>query len=115
MNQPLTTTSDISWITQSCMRRWDERISTPIGKLHLAAALLARIGVGEWSDREIRKDWLKGQVGPLIREAHPKDVFGDPGLRGMVRELFGERGVTRLRDKVLACDSTNAETSTIPP
>jgi len=98
MNQPLTTSSDITWATQSCIRHWDQRIGTTLSKLHLAAAYLARIGVGEWSDREIRKDWLKGQV----REANPKDVLGDPNLCGMVRELFTERGVTRLRDKINA-------------
>ncbi len=112
MNQPLTTSSDITYPTQSCIRHWDQRIGTTLGKLHLAAAYLARIGVGEWSDREIRKDWLKGQVGPLIREADPKDVLGDPNLCGMVRELFTERGVTRLRDKVAACATPNVETPT---
>ena len=101
MNNPLTTSSDISWAAQANIKMWEERQDV-IGRLHLADAYLARISVGEWSDREIRKDWLKGQVGPLIREADPKDVLGDPNLCGMVRELFTERGVTRLRDKLNA-------------
>ena len=99
MNQPVTTSSDISYASQAAMRHWDEVKGTVMGRLHLAAAYLARIHVGDWSDRREKMDWLKGYIGPTIREANPAEVLGDSHLVGMVRELFGEKGVTRLRDK----------------
>ena len=114
MNQPVTTSSDITWAVQSCMRQWDERVKTVIGRLHLCDAYLARISVGEYSQRAERTDWLKGYIGPLIRQADPKAIVGDPHLTGMVRQLWGEAGVTRLRDKVAACATPNAETTTTP-
>ena len=100
MNNPVTTSTDISYASQAGMKHWDEKIGTVIGRLHLADAYLARITVGDWQQRRERTEWLKGQVGPLVREADPAAILGDPNLCGMVRELFGERGVQRLRDRV---------------
>ena len=114
MNQPLTTSSDISYITQACMRQWDKDITTVIGKLKLADAYLARITVGDWQQRKERMEWLKGQIGPMVREADPVAVLNDPGLVGMVRHLWGERAVTRLRDKVASCATPNVGTPTTP-
>ena len=114
MNNPLTTSSDISWAAQAAIKHWDEKCQTVIGKLLLADAYLARITVGDWQQRREKTDWLKSYVGPLLREADPKDVLGDPGLVGMVRQLWGEPGVTRLRDKVARCATPNAETTTTP-
>ena len=114
MNNPLTTSSDISWATQSCIKHWDEKIGTVIGRLHLADAYLARITVGDWQQRRERMDWLKMQIGPLVREADPAAIIGDPGLTGMVRQLWGEPGVTRLRDKVARCATPNDATTTTP-
>ena len=113
MNNPLTTSSDISWSAQANIKMWQERQDV-IGRLHLADAYLARISVGEYSQRAERTDWLKGYIGPLIRQADPKAIVGDPHLTGMVRQLWGEAGVTRLRDKVAACATPNAETLTTP-
>ena len=114
MNNPLTTSSDISWASQAAIKHWDEKIGTVIGRLQLADAYLARITVGDWQQRRERTEWLKGYVGPLVREADPAAILGDPGLVGMVRQLWGEPGVTRLRDKVARCATPNAETTTTP-
>ena len=99
MNQPTLTPSDITWASQANMKMWSERTDA-LGKLCLADAYLARIWVGEWSQREERTDWLKGYIGPLLREVDPKAIVGDPHLCGMVRQLWGERGVQRLRDRI---------------
>jgi hypothetical protein len=82
------------------MRYWDEVKGDVIGRLRLADAYLARINIGEWSQRNERREWLKMRVGELIRAAKAEDVLGDPSLVGMVRDLYGERGVIRLRDRV---------------
>ena len=101
MNQPVTTSSDITWAVQSGMRQWDERVKTVIGRLHLCDAYLARINVGDWEQRNERRDWLRNIVGSILREqADPAQVLGDPNLVGMVRDLFGEKGVMRLRARV---------------
>ena len=110
MNNPVTTSTDISYASQAGMKHWDEKVGTAIGKLLLADAYLARITVGDWQQRRERTDWLKGQVGPLVRGADPALVLGDPGLTGLVRHLWGEPGVTRLRDKVKACATPNDAT-----
>ena len=78
MNQPVTTSSDITWAVQSGMRQWDERVKTVIGRLHLCDAYLARINVGDWEQRQEKREWLKTRVGPLVREADPAAVIGDP-------------------------------------
>ena len=114
MNNPLTTSSDITWASQAAIKHWGEKIGTVIGRLQLADAYLARITVGDWQQRRERTEWLKGYVGPLVREADPVAILGDPGLVGMVRQLWGEAGVTRLRDKVAKCDTPNAGTTTTP-
>ena len=82
------------------MRYWDEVKGDVIGRLRLADAYLARINVGDWSQRNERREWLKMRVGELIRSAKVEDVLADPHLVGMVRDLYGERGVIRLRDRV---------------
>jgi hypothetical protein len=84
------------------MRYWDEVKGDVIGRLRLADAYLARINVGDWSQRNERREWLKMRVGELIRAAEPKDVVGDPNLVGMVRDLFGEKGVARLKARIAA-------------
>jgi hypothetical protein len=52
--------------------------------------------------READKDaWdrLRDAAASAIRDADPKDVLNDPHLVGMVRHLFGERGLGRLRNR----------------
>jgi hypothetical protein len=114
MNNPITTSSDISYASQAGMKHWDEKVGTVIGKLHLADAYLARITVGDWQQRREKTEWLKGYIGPLVRQADPAAILGDSGLTGLVRSLWGEPGVTRLRDKVKACATPNVETTTMP-
>ena len=110
MNNPVTTSTDISYASQAGMKHWDEMIGTVIGRLHLADAYLARITVGDWQQRREKTEWLKGQVGPLVREADPATILRDSGLTGMVRYLWGEPGILRLRDKVARCATPNDAT-----
>lgn len=83
---------------------WNKTISEDaLGKLKLAEALLARYAfrAGEHGHEE-RVEWLKGRVAELLRESAARDVVVDPSVMGMVRQLFGERGVARLREKAIA-------------
>jgi hypothetical protein len=88
INQTITS-SDITWASQANMKMWEELRGTPLG----------RIIVGDFSQRAERMDWLKSYIGPLIREVEPRAILGDSHLCGMVRQLWGERGVQKLRDK----------------
>jgi len=83
---------------------WDKfTLPTALGKLKLADALLARYTVRQDEPQhEERMQWLREQVGPLVREADAKAVWGDPSLRGLVRSLFGEKGAERLRARASA-------------
>jgi hypothetical protein len=47
MNNPVTVSSDISWASQANVRYWESVKHTPFGRLRLADAYLARIGVGD--------------------------------------------------------------------
>lgn len=98
MNNPVTNSSDISWSSQANMRYWESAITTPFGKLRLADAYLARIGVGDWQQRAERTSWLKNYVGDILRSLDDAtEAYGDPQVRSMVRELWGEPGVTKLK------------------
>jgi len=98
MNNPVTNSTDISWASQANVRYWESVKHTPLGKLRLADAYLARIGVGDWSQRAERTSWLKNYVGDILRSLDDAtEAYGDPHVRGMVRELWGELGVTKLK------------------
>lgn len=100
MNNPVITSSDISWASQACIKYWDEVKNDPIGRLRLADAYLARITVGDYSQRWERTDWLRSSIGPHVRAADPAAILGDPHLCGMIRQLWGEAGIIRLRTRV---------------
>jgi hypothetical protein len=44
-------------------------------------------------------EWLRERAGELLRNVAPGDALGDLRILCMVRSLFGERGVTRLRER----------------
>lgn len=75
---------------------WQQSMrENPLNRLRYLDAKLARIGL---DSPEIPE--LKARAGELIRELPAEDVLGDPGCVGLVRQLFGERGVQRLRERV---------------
>jgi hypothetical protein len=84
---------------------WDEAVrNSPLNRLRYYDALLARTAFsGDAGEREK----IKIRVGELIREIGASDVLTDPGVIGLVRELFGEKGVLRLRERA----RTNAKES----
>lgn len=78
-------------------RYWQSVEGNPISMLRLCDALLAiYLKRADESDTPERIEWLKGRVAELIRSANPKDVLGDPHIRSMVWQLYGERGIKRL-------------------
>ena len=79
-------------IGQSARRMWDEMVrESPVNRLRYLDAVLARGG-------EVDKD----RVAELIREAGAKACIADPDVVGLVRQLFGEKGVGRLRERATA-------------
>ena len=91
--------SDISYSITGNQAMWAEIATTPIGKLRLADAYLARITVGPWETRKMLMDELRGWVGGHIRDAKPQDVLNDPHCHGLVRHLYGEPGINRLKKR----------------
>jgi len=81
-----------AWATRSAAEHWREAAATPLGKLRLLDARYARLDPGNL-------EFFKGEVGEAIRSADPKLVLGDPHLVGLVRSLWGERGLQRLKDR----------------
>ena len=76
-------------IGQSARVMWDELVrESPLNRLRY---LDARLAAGAEIDRE--------RVAQLVREAGAKAVLSDPDAVGLVRQLWGERAVERLRDR----------------
>jgi hypothetical protein len=68
--------------------------------LKLCEALLARYVVQlDQPDMAERIDWLSGRIADFLREADAKKVLGEPHLRAMVLQLYGERGIKRLQSR----------------
>ena len=63
----------------------------PLNRLRLLDAKLARPGVDVES--------IRARAGELIRELGAAKVLTDPDCVGLVRQLFGQRGVDRLRER----------------
>lgn len=85
-------------------RAWDERLRDGgiMARLKLADALLARYTILNGPDRPDMPDLvdtLKSRVASMLREIAPAAVLSEPSIRSMVRQLFGEAGVVRLRDR----------------
>jgi hypothetical protein len=68
---------------------WDELVQgSPLNRLRY---LDARMAAGAQIDKD--------RVAELVRDAGAAAVLTDPDAVGLVRQLFGERGVQRLRDR----------------
>lgn len=79
---------------------WESVERDPIGMLKLCEALLARYVVQlDQPDMAERIDWLSGRIADFLREADAKKVLGEPHLRAMVLQLYGERGIKRLQSR----------------
>ena len=86
-----------------CAREWDKRLAEPLAKLKLADALLARYNVrNDEVGHDERMEWLRERVADLVREADPKAVASDPSLLAMIRQLWSERGVLKIRARAAA-------------
>ena len=87
-------------LEDSNLKMWDDLVETTIGQLRLADAYLARLSLNRGSiDYADKLQFLKHHVADLIRKSEPKKVIDDIHIVGMVRELFGEPGYRRLRER----------------
>ena len=86
-----------------CVKGWDQRLAEPLAKLKLADALFARYMVRQDEiGHEERMEWLRDQMAGLLREANAAKVYGDPHLRSTVWQVFGDRGIARLKQRAAA-------------
>jgi hypothetical protein len=86
-SQPIEKKSTLD--VSSCQRMWDELVrGSPLNRLRY---LDARMAAGAQIDKD--------RVAELVRDAGAAAVLTDPDAVGLVRQLFGERGVQRLRDR----------------
>lgn len=75
--------------TESSQRMWDALVrESPLNRLRY---LDARMAQGPVIDKD--------RVAELVREAGAQAVLSDPDAVGLVRQLFGEKGVQRLKDR----------------
>jgi len=75
-------------------RGWDKLEPTPLNRLKLCEAYLARLTISPDADALER---LRDSTAAALRSADAAEVLGHPHLMSMVRQLFGERGLNRLK------------------
>ena len=80
---------------------WRETLQTPLGKLRLCDALLARyLMTPDDPQLEERLEWLKHTVGDLMREVDIKLIARDAHLVGMASYFYGGKAIDKLRESV---------------
>jgi len=82
---------------------WKELDKTPINKLRFADALLARYTVWWSPEQDEKVDWLRSEVGDIIRSMTPEEkrqAAGDPHIAGMVRKLWKDAAYVRLKEAI---------------
>ncbi len=77
-------------------RGWDKLEPTPLNRLKLCEAYLARLTISPDADAMER---LKDSTAAALRSADAAEVLGHPHLMSMVRQLFGERGLNKLKKR----------------
>ena len=82
---------------------WKELDKTPINKLRFADALLARYLVWWSPEQDEKVDWLRSEVGDIIRSMtaeQKRQAAGDPHIAGMVRKLWKDAAYVRLKEAI---------------
>jgi hypothetical protein len=77
-------------------RQWGKLEPTPLNRLKLCEAYLARLTISPDADAMER---LKDSTAAALRSADAVEVLGHPHLMSMVRQLFGERGLNKLKKR----------------
>lgn len=77
-------------------RAWGKLEPTPLNRLKLCEAYLARLTISPDADAMER---LRDSTAAALRSADAAEVLGHPHLMSMVRQLFGERGLNKLKKR----------------
>lgn len=86
--------------TRENQKMWEELAQESIGKLRQIDAMLARLQFShEAEDFLERLSDLREMAARHLRDCDAKRAYGDPHIRALVRELWGESGVNRLRER----------------
>lgn len=93
---------DVQWayLNKQSAREWDSMLQTPISRLKLAAALLARYDTEEDQGSVMlaeKKSWLRDRIAELLREADAGAVLADFECQRLVLRVFNSPGLNRLR------------------
>ncbi|NBO55204.1 MAG: hypothetical protein EBU84_11560 [Actinobacteria bacterium] len=90
------------WKVQQAEKTAREIAADPIGELRMLDAVLARLMFQrEDFGFDERYNQFKSHVAEKIAAADPAKVLGDPHLRGMVLQLWNDRGVKRLQSRLV--------------
>jgi hypothetical protein len=91
----------LQYALDSNSRMWRETLLTPLGKLRLCDALLARyLMTPDDPQLEERLDWLKNIAGDLMRQADIRAVAHDAHLVGMCSYFWGGAAIDKLRASI---------------
>lgn len=89
------------WKMEQAEKTAREIAADPIGELRMLDAVLARLMFQrEDLGFDERYNQFKSHVAEKIAAADPAKVLGDPHLRGMVLQLWNDRGVKRLQSRL---------------
>jgi TPP-dependent pyruvate/acetoin dehydrogenase alpha subunit len=80
-----------SWAQRASAEYWSG-VTDPIGRLKHLEARYARLDPANI-------EAFRQELTAAIRNAEPAAILAEPRVVTMVRSVYGERGVTRLRDR----------------
>jgi hypothetical protein len=82
-------------------RFWREFTQDPIGDLRMMDAVLARITINRYDEAYTeRMSAFREKLAEKIAAADATKVYGDPHLRSMVMQIWGDRGINRLKARI---------------
>jgi len=93
--------ANFEYMQRQSAKAWGMEVCKPLGKLHLAEALLARYDILDdgstvWSEK---REWLREQVAGLLRLADAAAVLQDLTAKRLVLRLFSDAGLRRLEQR----------------
>ena len=93
------------WLMKQAQKGVDAAAQSPLGRLRLLDAVLARVTLREHVEPEVM-DTLRDRIASALSDCSPVDAYNDPLVRSMVMQVWGARGVSRLQQRMQAARET---------
>jgi hypothetical protein len=93
------------WLMKQAQKGVDAAAQSPLGRLRLLDAVLARVTLREHVEPDVMET-LRDRIATALSDCNPADAYNDPTVRSMVMQVWGARGVSRLQQRVQTARET---------